>query len=170
METLDRRPGEPYTYQERPSGKWFWREPGSPVINGPFSTHEAACDDIVIYNSDRADRIIGIARVCHEYNRAFCSYLGDNSQTSWEAAPDWQRSSAINGVQFHIANPDAGDSASHDAWMAEKVANGWVYGPQKDEVAKTHHCIVAFEDLPPEQQLKDTMFRNTVHLMWSLGA
>jgi hypothetical protein len=32
--------------------------------------------------------------------------------------------------------------------MADKIADGWVYGKEKDEMLKTHHCIVAFEKLP----------------------
>lgn len=172
METLDRRPGEPYTYRETPSGKWFWRVPGSPVVSGPFSSHEAACDDIIIYNADRADRIIAIARVCHEFNRTFCQFLGDNSQPTWDEAPDWQRQSAIKGVEFHIANPDAGDSASHDAWMDQKRLDGWVFGTIKDAEASppTHPCIVPFEQLDAGQQMKDRIFRSTVHNFWELGA
>src|SRR5687768_16195858 len=60
-----------------------------------------------------------VARICHEVNRAWCEFNGDTSQPSWGDAPEWQRLSAINGVRFHRANPDAGDSASHDSWMAE---------------------------------------------------
>lgn len=105
------------------------------------------------------------AKIAHEVNRAWCAYNGDNSQPGWDDAPDWQRSSAINGVAFHRANPDAGDSASHDNWMAEKIAAGWVYGPEKLPDAKppTHHCIVPFDQLPPDQQFKDRLFRTIVH-------
>ena len=35
-----------------------------------------------------------IARVCHEVNRAYCQALGDDSQPTWEEAPEWQRASA----------------------------------------------------------------------------
>lgn len=42
-----------------------------------------------------------IAKVCHEANRAYCAGIGDHSQKSWEESPDWQRTSAINGVKFH---------------------------------------------------------------------
>jgi hypothetical protein len=106
-----------------------------------------------------------VAQICHEANRAFCSYLGDDSQLPWADAPSWQRESAANGVKFHLANPDAGDSASHDNWMAEKVAAGWVYGPEKDPNANppTHFCIVPFEELPRDQQFKDRLFRTIVH-------
>lgn len=106
-----------------------------------------------------------IARVAHEVSRAWCEFNGDHSQPSWGDAPDWQVESAVNGVKFHMANPDAGDSASHDSWMAEKVANGWVYGPVKDPEASppTHPCIVPFDKLPREQQFKDRLFRTIVH-------
>lgn len=41
-----------------------------------------------------------IARVCHEVNRAYCQALGDDSQPAWEDAPQWQRDSALLGVQL----------------------------------------------------------------------
>ncbi len=105
---------------------------------------------------------VSLARVCHEANRVWCEYNGDNSQTSWDEAPQWQKDSAIMGVRFVVGNPDAGDSASHDSWMRQKVADGWVYGEVKDPEAKTHPCMVPFEELPPEQQFKDRLFRTIV--------
>lgn len=105
-----------------------------------------------------------VAELCHEANKAWCEINEDNSQPSWAEALGWQKESAINGVLFHMANPDAGDSASHDNWMAEKVANGWVYGEIKDQEAKTHPCIVSFDELPVYQQKKDAIFRSIVHV------
>lgn len=104
-----------------------------------------------------------IARICHEANRVWCSYLGDDTQPSWEEAPDWQKTSAINGVAFHQDNPDAGDAASHESWLAEKMADGWIYGLDKDPKEKTHPCCCPFDELPKEQQFKDTLFRTIVH-------
>lgn len=104
-----------------------------------------------------------IAKICHEVNKAWCEYQNDFSQTDWESAPEWQRESAVNGVIFHLKNPDAGDSASHDSWMKEKVDSDWVYGDVKDPEAKTHPCIVPFDQLPKEQQFKDRLFRTVVH-------
>jgi hypothetical protein len=106
-----------------------------------------------------------IARVAHEVNRAYCQALGDNSQPSWEEAPDWQKSSAMNGVALHLGNPDAGPEASHDSWRAEKEAAGWIYGPIKDPEEKTHPCMVTFSELPREQQAKDFIFRAVVHAL-----
>ena len=106
-----------------------------------------------------------IARVCHEVNRAYCQALGDNSQPTWEDAPQWQRDSALLGVKLHAENPGASPSASHESWMAQKVTEGWVYGPEKNPELKQHHCIVPFDQLPREQQAKDFIFRGVVHAL-----
>lgn len=103
-----------------------------------------------------------IARMCHEVNRAYCAALGDYSQPAWEDAPDWQRASAIAGVTFTLANPDAPPSASHESWLAEKRESGWKYGPVKDPDAKEHPCFVPYDDLPPEQRAKDYLFQAVV--------
>lgn len=108
------------------------------------------------------DTIENIARVCHEANRAWCIAGGDTTQKEWHFAEQWQRDSAIKGVEYALANPDAPDSAQHDAWMADKINDGWVYGEVKDAAAKTHPCIVPFDQLPPFQQAKDKLFRNVV--------
>ncbi len=114
------------------------------------------------------DRMIQLAaRVAHETNRAWCAANGDDSQKPWDVAPDWQKQSAIDGVRFHIDNPDAGDSASHDNWMRHKFNDGWIYGETKDETQKTHPCLVPFDQLPLEQQVKDALFRSVVHAIIS---
>jgi len=104
------------------------------------------------------EQILKIAEVCHEANRAYCRVLGDDSQLPWAEAPDWQKDSALEGVLFHLEHPTAIDSASHDNWMRMKEKEGWVYGVVKDAAAKTHPCMVPFEQLPPEQQIKDSLF------------
>lgn len=107
--------------------------------------------------------VVAAAMVCHEANRTWCIANGDHSQPLWADAPDWQKESAIKGVAFHLMNPKAGDSASHDSWMAVKLDEGWVYGEVKDPIVKTHPCMVPFEELPKHQQIKDAIFRSIVH-------
>jgi len=110
-------------------------------------------------------KIEDIARVCHEVNRAYCQALGDDTQVSWENAPDWQKDSAMNGVMLHLNNPDAGPEASHISWMAQKLAEGWTWGPIKSPELKQHPCMVPFDQLPTEQQAKDYIFRAVVHAL-----
>lgn len=102
-------------------------------------------------------KIEDIARIAHEVNRGLCQALGDDSQVPWEEAPEWQTKSAIHGVELH-RDEDVGPGDSHRSWMQEKVDAGWVCGEVKDEAAKTHPCLVPFDQLPPEQQLKDHLF------------
>lgn len=106
-----------------------------------------------------------IAEACHEVNRAYCQALGDNTQLPWSEAPEWQKESAVKGVLLHINSPDAGPEASHISWMTDKIEDGWIYGPLKDPLKKTHPCITSFKDLPVEQQAKDYIFRAVVHSM-----
>lgn len=109
------------------------------------------------------DVVESIARICHHVNREYCSLAGDFSQTSWDDAPQWQRDSAIAGVNLHLSDPSAGPRASHESWMAQKVAEGWVYGPVKDPERKQHPCVVPFDELSEFQRGKDYIFRGIVH-------
>lgn len=108
---------------------------------------------------------IGIAKVCHQANKAWCESRGDFSQKDWSDAPEWQRDSVINGVKFRLANPEAGPDAQHNAWSAEKVSQGWVYGEVKDAEKKTHPCLVPFDQLPEFQQKKDRLFSAIVDVL-----
>ncbi len=103
-----------------------------------------------------------IARLAHEVNAAYCRSLGDNSQPPWEEAPDWQKDSAINGVQYRINNPDSTPEDSHNNWLKQKTEEGWRYGEVKDPDAKTHPCFCHYADLPQAQRTKDYLFQGVV--------
>jgi hypothetical protein len=118
-------------------------------------------DDVIDADTDT----MIIAKVCHEVNRGYCTAIGDTSQPPWDEAPDWQRTSAIKGVQFVLDNPDAPPSASHDSWLAEKQATGWKYGPVKDPAKKEHPAFLPYDDLPQEQKIKDHLFKAVVEAM-----
>ena len=107
-------------------------------------------------------KIEEIARLAHNINKAYCAALGDFSQKDWEDAPDWQKSSAIKGVEFHMENPDALPSHSHECWLEEKRMNGWKYGPVKDEDKKEHPCFVPYDELPQDQKIKDYLFKAVI--------
>lgn len=111
--------------------------------------------------AEHMGQVTAIAKMCHEVNRAYCMALREE-QPTWEMAPQWQIDSAIKGVAFHILNPDASPSASHDSWMAEKAVAGWKYGKVKNAEKKEHPRFVPFHHLPVEQQAKDYIFRAIV--------
>lgn len=99
-----------------------------------------------------------IAMACHQANKVWCEAHGDYSQKDWFEAEQWQRESAMKGVEFRRDNPGAGKDAQHNAWMDDKIKDGWKYGTEKDAEKKTHPCIVPFDQLPEFQQKKDALF------------
>ncbi len=100
------------------------------------------------------------AAAAHEANRTWCRAHGDHSQPAWVDAPDWQKSSAVNGVAGVLSGN--GPEQSHESWLREKAATGWKHGPVKDPAKKEHPCFVPYADLPPEQKAKDDIFIDTV--------
>lgn len=106
-----------------------------------------------------------IAKVAHEVNRGYCKSIGDNSQPTWEDAPEWQKNSALMGVQYHIDNPNSRPEDSHNSWLKVKEQEGWKYGPVKNPDTKEHPCYVPYEQLPTEQKVKDYLFISVVKAM-----
>ena len=107
--------------------------------------------------------IIEVAKIAHEINKSYCESIGDNSQPDWDNAPEWQKSSAVNGVKFHLENPNASPSSSHESWMKQKTEEGWKHGSVKDPEKKEHPCFLPYEQLPTEQKSKDFLFRQIIH-------
>ena len=93
-----------------------------------------------------------IAQVVHEAIRALQGALGQPQAPAW-AGCTWERQATIDGVELALGDPTPG--ASHRKWMEGRLAEGWVYGPVKDKVAKTNPTLVPFEALPPEEIAKD---------------
>ena len=105
------------------------------------------------------------ARHAHEINRAYCEGIGDTSQVPWDDAPDWQRQSARAGVKAVLSGAAKSPEDQHARWLALKVAEGWRWGSVKDPVAKTHPCVVPYDQLPKAQRAKDHLFRAAVQGM-----
>lgn len=103
-----------------------------------------------------------IAEVCHENNRAYCHAIGDYSQPSWNHLPNDIRDSAIDGVTFHLKNPDSSPEQSHNNWLKFKKEQGWKHGLVKDAMKKEHPCFCAYSELPLEQRVKDFLFAAVV--------
>ena len=102
-----------------------------------------------------------IAKICHNVNKSYCESHNDFSQLAWEDAPEWQKSSAINGVEFHLTN-DVTPEMSHENWLKQKLEEGWVYGKEKNAELKTHPCIKRYDELPKFQRTKDALFKAVV--------
>ncbi len=43
----------------------------------------------------------------------------------------------------------------HEVWAAGRIADGWTYGEKRDDEAKTHPCLVPYEELPESEKEYD---------------
>ncbi|HEX5566096.1 MAG TPA: RyR domain-containing protein [Streptomyces sp.] len=107
-----------------------------------------------------------IARVAHEANRALQQIQnapGIPVAAEWDDFPEDEREGVIDGVR-HALN-GASPEQLHQAWCDMKTADGWTHGPVKDPDAKTHPCLVPYDQLPEEQRRKDALFHAIVHAL-----
>lgn len=58
----------------------------------------------------------------------------------------------------------------HDIWARGRMAEGWTWGPKRDDVRKEHPCLIPYSELPDSEKEYD---RNTaietMKLILSLG-
>jgi hypothetical protein len=58
----------------------------------------------------------------------------------------------------------------HRRWMAERLMDGWRYGPERNNAKKIHHLIVPYEQLSDVEKNKDKdMIKNIRNLVKSDG-
>ncbi|MBI5583765.1 MAG: NAD-binding protein [Deltaproteobacteria bacterium] len=105
----------------------------------------------------------------------------NSSLVPWEVLPEYLKESnrqqadhigvklkAVNCGIAPLTDWEAGDfqfsdeevillaQMEHTRFMEEKKAAGWIYGPgKKDPKRKTHPCLLSWDGLPPEEQIKD---------------
>jgi len=44
---------------------------------------------------------------------------------------------------------------AHDLWAAQRLAEGWTFGPQRDDQVKEHPCLVPYSTLPESEKEYD---------------
>ena len=54
-----------------------------------------------------------------------------------------------------IALAESMAKSSHEEWAAKLMAEGWTYGEVRDNVCKTHPCLVPYEELPESEKEYD---------------
>lgn len=40
----------------------------------------------------------------------------------------------------------------HEVWAAGRIAEGWKYGPVRDDTKKEHPCLIPYEELSEEEK------------------
>lgn len=111
---------------------------------------------------DRAIALNLIARAVHEAMRAYQAALGESVVPAWDEA-GWMQEASREAVEFALREPTPG--AQHEAWLLAKQRAGWVYGPVKDEAAKTHPSLRPFDELSESEQRKDALLIELVQAL-----
>lgn len=43
----------------------------------------------------------------------------------------------------------------HDVWMKTRLEQGWTYGEERNDLLKTHPCLVPYDELPESEKIYD---------------
>lgn len=58
----------------------------------------------------------------------------------------------------------------HEVWAQSRIAEGWTYGPQRDDTKKEHPCLVPYNELPEiEKEYDRNTSQETLKLIIKLG-
>ena len=58
----------------------------------------------------------------------------------------------------------------HDVWAATRIAQGWRFGPERNDARKEHPCLIPYEELPEEERTYDRQTAlETLKLIEHLG-
>ena len=105
------------------------------------------------------------AAVAHAANRQYSRFLGEPMLPEWGSTSFLQSEGIRSAVRFAWNNDSATPEDIHNLWMDERIKNGWKYGTAIDYAKKEHPCIVSYDKLSSEQQLKDKLFLSIIHVM-----
>lgn len=59
---------------------------------------------------------------------------------------------------------------AHDVWRRQREADGWLYGPDRDDKERRHPCLVPYDELPDsERQYDRNAAMETLRAVLALG-
>ena len=60
--------------------------------------------------------------------------------------------------------------ANHDTWAAQRISQGWTYGPARDDATKQTPCLVPYSDLTDvEKEYDRKTSMDTIRLLLAMG-
>jgi len=59
---------------------------------------------------------------------------------------------------------------AHEIWAQQRLAEGWKYGPLRNDAVREHPCLVPYDDLPESEKEYDRkMAMETLKVILALG-
>lgn len=149
------------------------------ILIGPIPDHtvvvlsiDQANNTITIHdpNSPHAEDTYPIAQFIDAWNDSKNYLVAINSKEMKEYIPqpidlsDVELTDDLNELREAIAKN------AHDVWAKERMAQGWTYGPQRNDEKKETPCMVEYSQLPDSEKKFDReMAMNTIKLLKKLG-
>ena len=114
------------------------------------------------------------------------TYALEQFEDAWNDSKNYMLTITSNTMKTYIPQPidltdvelaeelyelrEAIAENAHDVWAAERQAQGWTYGPQRNDQKKETPCMVAYSQLPDSEKKFDReMAMNTLKLLSKLG-
>jgi RyR domain len=64
----------------------------------------------------------------------------------------------VRGVELPVELRELAEKLAentHEVWAAQRMADGWTYGPARDDADKKHPCLVPYGELPESEKAYD---------------
>lgn len=106
-----------------------------------------------------------IACTAHNAVMAWARSQGDYSHEIWTNSSAEHKDSMRAGVIAQLKNPDRTPESNHQAWLEQKVKDGWTYGETRDETAKTSPALVSYRELPASFRRRNAIFQAIVNAL-----
>ena len=114
------------------------------------------------------------------------TYSVEQFEDAWSDSKNYLVTATLNNMKTYIPKPiDLSDvelsedlnelreaiaENAHDVWAVERQAQGWTYGPERNDATKQTPCMVAYSQLPDSEKKFDRdMAMNTLKLVKKLG-
>ena len=129
-------------------------------------THDVQYDPAVDMVKLEDTQINQIAMAAWEVIRVWCEINDDKTRLPWDQMQGHLRVSLRLGVSKLLAFLNDGEMPSaeenHERWCIDKIQDGWERDDKYSAEAKKHPNLRPFMELPKFDQIKDTIFINTV--------
>lgn len=149
------------------------------VLFGQIPDHTVvvlSCDEeegiITLFDPDspNAEDRYNIARFADAWNdsKHYLATITTKDMNTYNPKPvdlsDVELTEDLNELREAIAEN------AHDVWAAERQAQGWTYGPHRDDDKKETPCMLPYSQLPDSEKKFDRdMAMNTLKLVKKLG-
>ncbi len=128
--------------------------------------------EITIYdpNSSNQEDVYPVERFENAWNDSKKYLVTVNSRNMKEYIP---KPIDLSDVELHDDLNELREAIAenaHEVWALERQAQGWTYGPQRDDAKKHNPCMVKYSQLPESEKKFDReMAINTLKLVKKLG-